>query len=148
PMWRACSPIRGFCDLEDLQARKPVQPAARLDNRGKSCAGFVHIRDMLDALQPGDLFELLSSDPISWWELPAWLEKHGHLLQERERSGRLWWRTYRYLIRKGAADTAGLETRLAPPAWVEQSDSASPVGFASGRAGQVRSGVGLGSPGD
>lgn len=105
PMWRACSPIRGMCDLEDLEAEAPPlpQPARRLDNRGKSCAGFVHIRRVLEAMQPGEVLELLSTDPISWWELPAWLEKHGHRLLSREQKGRLWWRSYRYLIQKQAA---------------------------------------------
>lgn len=109
PMWRACSPIRGLCDLEDLEARPapPIQPVQRLDNRGKSCAGFVHIQRALEAMQPGEVLELLSSDPISWWELPAWLEKHGHRLLLREKQGRLWWRWYRFLIEKGAYHERG-----------------------------------------
>lgn len=79
-MWRACSLIRGMCDLEDLEAQTAPAPlpVRRLDNRGKSYGCFVHIRRALEAMEPGEVLELLSTDPISWWKLPAWLEKHGH----------------------------------------------------------------------
>jgi len=52
-------------------------------------------------MRPGEVLELLSTDRISWWELPAWLEKHGHTLINREQSGRMWWKSYRFLIQKG-----------------------------------------------
>ncbi|WP_407929048.1 sulfurtransferase TusA family protein [Candidatus Methylacidithermus pantelleriae] len=55
----------------------------------------------MEAMQPGEVLELLSSDPISWWELPAWLNKKGHRLLSCEKGGRLWWRWYRFLIEKG-----------------------------------------------
>lgn len=100
PMWRACSPIRGVCNLEDLKQLPAAQPTRRLDNRGKACAGFVYIQQALEGIGPAETLELLSSDPISWWELPAWAEKQGLTLLHREQTGRLWWRTYRYLIRK------------------------------------------------
>lgn len=102
PLWRACSPIRGMCDLEELQSPAAAlpQPSRRIDNRGKACAGFVHIQRELDSMRPGEVLELLSTDRISWWELPVWLEKHGHTLVTREQSGRLWWKTYRFLIQK------------------------------------------------
>src|SRR5690606_26904918 len=103
PLWRACSPIRGMCDLADLSAPPAFQPTHRLDNRGKACAGFVRGQRILDAMAPEETLELLSTDRISWWELPAWLEMNGHTLVERGQSGRLWWRSYRYLIRRGTA---------------------------------------------
>lgn len=107
PMWRACSPVRGVCDLEDLAAPALPEPTRRLDNRGKACAGFVYIQQALETIGPADVLELLSTDPISWWELPAWLEKHGLVLLHREYSGRLWWQTYRYLIKKEDARARG-----------------------------------------
>lgn len=160
PLWRACSPIKGMCDLEELAgpaaggtgrssgrtavapapaaampaliipdrpsggpvagstgslglptaARSTASPAAgstsggptrRLDRRGTGCAGFIHVEEALAAMAPGEVLELLSSDPISWWELPAWLEVHGHRLLFRERR-RIWpWRYYRFLIQRG-----------------------------------------------
>ena len=103
PLWRACSPIRGMCDLAELNAPPAPLPTRRLDNRGKACAGFVRVQRILDELAPGETLEMLSTDRISWWELPAWLEMNGHTLVEREQSGRLWWRSYRYLIRRGGA---------------------------------------------
>jgi TusA-related sulfurtransferase len=92
-----------MCDLEDLEAKSPSQPqpARRLDNRGKACAGFVRIRQTLDAMRPGEVLELLSTDSFSWWELPAWLEKQEYPLIHSEQSGRLWWKSYRFLIQKG-----------------------------------------------
>jgi putative copper resistance protein D len=100
PLWRACSPIRGMCDPEDLHRPATPEPALRLDNRGKGCAGFVHVRRALDALQPGAVLEVLSTDRFSWWELPAWLEVNGYALLEREKG---WWklrRSYRFLVRQ------------------------------------------------
>lgn len=130
PLWRACSPIKGMCDLEELAGpaagtapggqpapgrdhpgrltRATVEgavaaaPVRRLDRRGTGCAGFVHVEEALAAMAPGEVLELLSSDPISWWELPAWLEVHGHRLLFRERR-RMWpWRYFRFLIQRGA----------------------------------------------
>jgi putative copper resistance protein D len=99
PLWRACSPIRGMCDLEDLRPPATEEPALRLDNRGKACAGFVHVRRALSALQPGAVLELLSTGALSWWELPAWLEVNGYELVERGRGRWRLRRSYRFLIR-------------------------------------------------
>lgn len=107
PLWRACSPIKGMCDLEDLHAPALPTPTRRMDNRGKGCAGFAHIQKMLEGMGPRDVLELLSSDRISWWELPAWAEKHGHHLLAQERQGRWLWQSYRFLIQKGADERAG-----------------------------------------
>ena len=79
---------------------------SRIDNRGKACAGFVHVQRALESMAPGEVLELLSTDPISWWELPAWLGKHGHTLLRREQSGRLWWKSYRFLIQKGQEEVS------------------------------------------
>lgn len=106
PMWRACSPIKGMCDLDDLNAPKAPAPSQRLDNRGKACAGFVKIQKMLQGMQPGDVLELLSSDRISWWELPAWVEKNGYHLVAKEKNGRWLWQWYRFMIQKNAAESA------------------------------------------
>ena len=68
-------------------------------------------------MAPGEVLELLSSDPISWWELPAWLEVHGHRLLLRERRG-LWpWRSYRFLIQRGTGTRAGF---VSPPRYRRQ----------------------------
>ena len=107
PLWRACSPIRGMCDLRELAVARPAppRPDRTLDNRGRACAGFVHVRRALEAMEEGGLLEVLSTDPISWWELPAWVEVEGHTLVAKERIGRwrLLWPAYRFLIRKEAA---------------------------------------------
>jgi len=92
-----------MCDLEDLRQPASPEPAVRLDNRGKACAGFVHVRRALDALQPGAVLEVLSTDSFAWWELPAWLEVNGFSLLEKEKG---WWRlrrSYRFLVEKGDA---------------------------------------------
>ncbi|HET7321971.1 MAG TPA: sulfurtransferase TusA family protein, partial [Longimicrobiaceae bacterium] len=98
PLWRACSPIRGMCDLEELRPSTP-EPALQLDNRGRACAGFVRVRQALDSLQKGAVLELLSTDRFSWWELPAWLEMNGYELLEREKRRWRLRRSYRFLIR-------------------------------------------------
>jgi TusA-related sulfurtransferase/uncharacterized membrane protein len=106
PMWRACSPIKGMCDLDDLNAPQPPAPARRLDNRGKACAGFVKIQKLLQGMQTGEVLELMSSDRISWWELPAWAEKNGHRLLKKEKNGRWLWQWYHFMIQKGESDLA------------------------------------------
>ncbi|HET8654618.1 MAG TPA: CopD family protein [Longimicrobiaceae bacterium] len=112
PLWRACSPIRGMCDLADLyETREPAEPAVRLDNRGKACAGFVAVRRTLGSLQRGAVMELLSTDAFSWWELPAWLEVNGFELLEKEKGRWRLRRSYRFLIRNGAPDGAVGEPR-------------------------------------
>lgn len=108
PLWRACSPVRGMCDLRDLAVKVPV--ARTLDNRGKPCAGFVHVHRTLEALGPGEVLELLSTDPISWWELPAWARQNGYEVLDQRVVGRyrILWRTYRFLLRQaGSASTTG-----------------------------------------
>lgn len=104
PMWRACSPIKGMCDLQDLETAKAFEPTRRLDNRGKACAGFVKIQKILKSMEPDEVLELLSTDRISWWELPAWLDKHGYRLIKQERQGRWLWQSYRFLIQKGGTE--------------------------------------------
>ncbi len=110
PLWRACSPVRGMCNLEDLH---PVWiPTQRLDNRGKPCAGFVHVRRALEAMRPGEVLEVLSTDPVSWWELPAWARQNGYELLDQRPWGRyrLLWRAFRFLLRKpGVAGTGAGE---------------------------------------
>lgn len=107
PLWRACSPVRGMCNLEDLQ---PVWvPTRRLDNRGKPCAGFVHVRRALEAMGPGEVLEVLSTDPVSRWELPAWARQNGYELLDQRPWGRyrLLWRAFRFLLRKPGVAATG-----------------------------------------
>lgn len=110
PLWRACSPVRGMCDVRDLRRSEPA-PSRTLDNRGKACAGFVHVQRALEGLRPGQVLELLSTDPISWWELPAWARQNGYEVVDQRPWGRyrVLWRTYRFLIRRSGAEasTAG-----------------------------------------
>ncbi|MFN3285546.1 MAG: sulfurtransferase TusA family protein [bacterium] len=107
PLWRACSPVRGMCDVRDLHRSEPA-PSRTLDNRGKPCAGFVHIHRALEALRPGEVLELLSTDPVSWWELPAWARQNGYEVVDQRPWGRyrVLWRTYRFLIRRPALEAA------------------------------------------
>lgn len=107
PLWRACSPVRGMCNLRELEDALP-RPARTLDNRGKPCAGFVHVQRALEALEPGQVLELLSTDPISWWELPAWARQNGYEVLDQRVVGRyrVLWRTYRFLLARAAAPAA------------------------------------------
>ncbi|MDR7414990.1 MAG: sulfurtransferase TusA family protein [Armatimonadota bacterium] len=113
PLWRACSPVRGMCNLRDLEDALP-RPARTLDNRGKPCAGFVHVQRALRALEPGQVLELLSTDPMSWWELPAWARQNGYEVLDQRVVGRyrLLWRTYRFFLRR-AVPAAPPEERTA-----------------------------------
>ncbi len=75
--------------------------ARTLDNRGSDCAsGFVKLLDAIDALAPGEVLQVLSTDRASRRELRDWANRSGNMLLESSVSGPLWGREYRYLIRK------------------------------------------------
>ena len=58
-----------------------------VDARGQSCPGpLVDLAKALKAASPGDLLELLATDPGSKSDVPSWAEISGN--------------EYRYLVRK------------------------------------------------
>jgi len=68
-----------------------------VDAKGQSCPGpLVSLARALKDAHPGDLLELLATDPGSWSDVPSWAEISGNELLEAERSEDL----YRYVIRK------------------------------------------------
>ena len=68
-----------------------------VDARGQSCPGpLVDLAKALKAASPGDLLELLATDPGSRSDIPSWAEISGNeLLESSEADGE-----YRYLVRK------------------------------------------------
>ncbi|HET9248717.1 MAG TPA: sulfurtransferase TusA family protein [Actinomycetota bacterium] len=68
-----------------------------VDARGQSCPGpLVALHKALKDARPGDLLELLATDPGSRSDVPSWSKLSGHeLLDAGESSG-----VYRYVIRK------------------------------------------------
>ena len=68
-----------------------------VDARGQSCPGpLVTLHKALRDAKPGDLFELLATDPGSKSDVPSWAKLSGNeLLGVGETSG-----VYRYVIRK------------------------------------------------
>jgi tRNA 2-thiouridine synthesizing protein A len=68
-----------------------------VDARGQSCPGpLVDLAKALKAASPGDLLELLATDPGSKSDVPSWAEISGNeLLESAEGDGE-----YRYLVRK------------------------------------------------
>ena len=70
---------------------------ATVDARGQSCPGpLVALHKALKDVRPGDLLELLATDPGSKSDVPSWSKLSGHeLLDASETSG-----VYRYVIRK------------------------------------------------
>ena len=74
--------------------------ATTVDAKGQSCPGpLVSLAKALRPGQPGDLFELLATDPGSRSDVPSWAEISGNELLE---TSTLEDGTYRYLIRKAA----------------------------------------------
>lgn len=68
-----------------------------VDARGQSCPGPIVTlhRELLNA-QPGDLLELLATDPGSRSDVPSWAKLSGNeLLEAAEEEG-----VFRYVIRK------------------------------------------------
>ena len=68
-----------------------------VDAKGQSCPGpLVSLARALKQSQPGDLLELLATDPGSWSDVPSWAEISGNeLLEAHEADG-----IYRYVVRK------------------------------------------------
>jgi tRNA 2-thiouridine synthesizing protein A len=71
-----------------------------VDAKGQSCPGpLVALARALKVAQPGDLFELLATDPGSRSDVPSWADLSGNELLDAETldDG-----SYRYVIRKVA----------------------------------------------
>jgi tRNA 2-thiouridine synthesizing protein A len=69
-----------------------------VDARGQSCPGpLVSLAKALKDASPGDLLELLASDPGSRSDVPSWAEISGNQLLE---SAELDDGTFRYVVRK------------------------------------------------
>ena len=68
-----------------------------VDAKGQSCPGpLVSLARALKGAQPGDVFELLATDPGSKSDVPSWAEISGNeLLETGEADG-----VFRYVIRK------------------------------------------------
>jgi tRNA 2-thiouridine synthesizing protein A len=71
-----------------------------VDAKGQSCPGpLVALARALKEARPGDLFELLATDPGSKSDVPSWAELSGNDLLDAEtlQDG-----SFRYVIRKVA----------------------------------------------
>jgi tRNA 2-thiouridine synthesizing protein A len=68
-----------------------------VDAKGQSCPGpLVTLAKALKDAEPGDLFELLATDPGSKSDVPSWAEISGNELLEATESGGV----FRYVVRK------------------------------------------------
>jgi tRNA 2-thiouridine synthesizing protein A len=71
--------------------------ATTVDARGRSCPGpIVALFQAIKGASPGEVFELLATDPGSKTDVPSWATISGNeLLDAEDRGGE-----FRYLIRK------------------------------------------------
>jgi tRNA 2-thiouridine synthesizing protein A len=71
--------------------------SATVDAKGQSCPGpLVSLAKAIREANPGDLLELLATDPGSTSDVPSWAELSGNeLLEKSEDDG-----VYRYVVRK------------------------------------------------
>jgi TusA-related sulfurtransferase len=68
-----------------------------VDARGQSCPGpLVELARAVKGAAPGDVFELLATDPGSKSDVPSWATISGNELVESTVDGD----TFRYLVRK------------------------------------------------
>ncbi len=72
--------------------------ATTVDARGQSCPGpIVSLFRAMRHAMPGEVFELLATDPGSKTDIPSWARISGNeLLEAEDRGGE-----FRYLVRKG-----------------------------------------------
>lgn len=69
-----------------------------VDAKGQSCPGpLVSLARAMKLAQPGDLLELLATDPGSRSDVPSWAEISGNDLLEAEEGSD---GVFRYVIRK------------------------------------------------
>lgn len=68
-----------------------------VDAKGQSCPGpLVSLAKAIRNASPGDLLELLATDPGSRSDVPSWAELSGNqLVESSERDG-----LFRYVVRK------------------------------------------------
>ena len=77
----------------------PESPPHRtLDCRGDLCVPILpKVRRALDRMASGEILEILSADPASLEDIPAWAARADHeLLASREEEG-----VYRFYVGKG-----------------------------------------------
>ena len=73
--------------------------ATTVDARGQSCPGpIVALFQAMKGAGPGEVFELLATDPGSRTDVPSWATISGNELLEAEDRGA----EFRYVVRKGA----------------------------------------------
>lgn len=71
--------------------------ATTVDARGQSCPGpIVSLFQAMKGARPGDVFELLATDPGSKTDIPSWARISGNELVEAEDLGA----EFRYVVRK------------------------------------------------
>lgn len=83
--------------MSTTTVRIDVTPTTTVDARGQSCPGpLVSLARALKDASPGDVLELLATDPGSRSDVPAWAKLTGNeLIEASEHEG-----TFRYLVRK------------------------------------------------
>ncbi len=74
------------------------QPDLTLDAKGLSCPmPLLKTKKFISKVQPGEILEVLGTDPGSKNDLPGWCERSGHeLLSSTDEGGH-----FRFLIRRG-----------------------------------------------
>ena len=75
-----------------------VKPDQVLDVKGLCCPmPVVKAKKAMDALEPGQVLEILGTDPGSKGDMPAWANRAGHeFLGESEEDG-----VFHFWVRKG-----------------------------------------------
>jgi len=69
-----------------------------LDTKGELCPmPVVRARLAMDKLQPGQVLQVLATDPASCDDFPAWCRAQGHQLVDSRREAEV----YIFFIRKG-----------------------------------------------
>lgn len=83
--------------MSTVTAASADQVITTVDARGQSCPGpLVSLARALKEARPGDVLELLATDPGSRSDVPAWAKLTGNeLLEASEADG-----VFRYRIRK------------------------------------------------
>ncbi|AKS40656.1 sulfurtransferase TusA family protein [Wenzhouxiangella marina] len=64
-----------------LSDSKPVEPTRRLDTSGKLCpVPVVEARSMLAEMRPGEVLDVIATDPLAELDLAVMCERTGHRL--------------------------------------------------------------------
>ncbi len=76
--------------MTDQPDARPYSADAALDAQGLLCPlPVIRVQTQVGQMQPGQILEVLATDPGVLHDIPAWCRVHGHEFLDSDKQGRL-----------------------------------------------------------